>query len=89
MHFGATALKDYKTPHGSLFLTALAKTLGKQTLQHIRSLASGIFSHAVNLGVIESNPWHDIQIFGETIASEETAHWQDPVAVHGLGQLSL
>ncbi len=47
-HFGTTLLKDYRTASGSLFLTALAKTLGRHTLQHIRSLASGVFTHAVN-----------------------------------------
>jgi integrase len=74
-HFGATLIRDYKTHHGSLFLTALAKTLGRHTLQHIRSLASGIFSHAVNVGVIESNPWHDCKILGKTIEPGETEHY--------------
>jgi len=74
-HFGMTALRDYKTHHGSLFLTSLAKKLGRHTIQHIRSLASGVFSHAVNVGVIESNPWHDCKILGKTIAPEETEHY--------------
>jgi Phage integrase, N-terminal SAM-like domain len=59
LHFGELTLKEYRTHMGSVFLTGFAKTLGRHTLQHIRSLCSGIFSHAVNLGVIESNPWHD------------------------------
>jgi integrase len=74
-HFGQILLKDYKTHHGSLFLTSLAKTLGVHTIQHIRSLASGIFSHAVNLGLIESNPWHDVKILGRTISPGETQHY--------------
>jgi len=74
-HFGKTALKDYKTPTGSVYLTTLAKTLGKHTVQHIRSLASGMFTHAVNVGVIESNPWHDVKILGKTIEPGETAHY--------------
>jgi integrase len=74
-HFGQMALKDYKTHHGSVFLTALAKTLGRHTIQHIRSLASGVFSHAVNTGVIESNPWHDVKVLGKTKDPEETAHY--------------
>lgn len=74
-HFGTTAMRDYKTPMGSVFLTRLAKTLGRHTIQHIRSLASGIFAHAVNLGVIEFNPWHDVKILGRTIDPEETAHY--------------
>src|SRR5215469_7631580 len=74
-HFGTTALKDYKTPMGSVFLTGLAKTLGKHTIQHIRSLASGIFTHAVNVGVIESNPWHDVKVLGKTKEPGETQHY--------------
>jgi len=74
-HFGTTALKDYKTHMGSLFLTSLAKKLGRATIQHIRSLASGIFAHAVNVGVIESNPWHDVKVLGKTKEPGETAHY--------------
>ncbi len=75
VHFGTTALKDYKTHMGSLFLTSLAKKLGRATLQHIRSLASGIFAHAVNVGVIESNPWHDVKVLGKTKEPGETEHY--------------
>jgi integrase len=74
-HFGTTALKDYKTHMGSLFLTSHAKKLGRHTIQHIRSLASGIFSHAVNVGVIESNPWHDVKVLGKTKEPGDTAHY--------------
>jgi integrase len=74
-HFGTMALKDYKTHHGSLFVTSLAKKLGRHTVQHIRSLASGIFSHAVNVGVIESNPWHDVKVLGKTKEPGQTEHY--------------
>ena len=60
---------------GSLFLTQLAKTLGRHTLQHIRSLASGIFTHAVNRGVVDTNPWHDCRVLGRTIEPGETQHY--------------
>lgn len=74
-HFGQMLLRDYKTHHGSLFITSLAKRLGRHTIQHIRSLASGIFSHAVNVGVIDSNPWHDVKVLGKTIEPGETEHY--------------
>jgi integrase len=74
-HFGQMTLREYRTHIGSAFLTSLAKTLGRHTLQHIRSLASGIFSHAVNLGLLESNPWHDVKILGKTKAPGETKHY--------------
>ncbi len=75
LHFSDMTLKEYRTHVGSQLLTELAKTLGRHTLQHIRSLASGIFSHAVNLGVIEANPWHDVRILGKTKAPGETQHY--------------
>jgi integrase len=71
-HFGTTLLRDYRTPRGSLFLTELAKTYGKRTVQHVRSLASGIFAHAVATGHVESNPWHDVKVLGRQIEPEAT-----------------
>jgi integrase len=62
-------LVGYETGDGSEFLTALAKNggldkkgLGRRTLQHVRSLASGIFTHAVNVRIITLNPWHEVKI---------------------------
>jgi integrase len=75
LHFGAMTLKEYRTHVGSTFLTGLAKTLGRHTLQHIRSLASGLFSHAVKVGLLESNPWHDVKILGKTRVPGETKHY--------------
>jgi len=74
-HFGDTLMRDYRTATGSLFLTTLAKTLGRHTIQHVRSLASGVFTHAVNIGVIDSNPWHDVRVLGKTIEPGETEHY--------------
>ena len=74
-HFSETLLNEYRTASGSLLLTTLAKTLGRHTVQHIRSLCSGIFSHAVNVGVIDSNPWHDCKVLGKTKEPGETAHY--------------
>jgi integrase len=75
-HFAELLLTEYRTPMGSQFLTGLAKKrLGRRALAHLRSLASGIFSHAVNLGRIESNPWHDVKILGKVKAPANTAHY--------------
>jgi integrase len=74
-HFGKLTLREYRTHMGSAFLTGLSKTLCRTTVQHIRSLASGIFSHAVNLGLIESNPWHDVKVLGKSRAPGDTAHY--------------
>ena len=43
---GRWLLKEYKTHMGS-FSHVPCEDLGRATIQHIRSLASGIFSHAV------------------------------------------
>jgi integrase len=74
-HFGKVTLREYRTHMGSAFLTTLSKTLGRSTVQHIRSLASGIFAHALNLGLIETNVWHDVKVLGKSRAPEETQHY--------------
>ena len=71
-HFSTMLLRDYRTPMGSMFLTGLAKTKGKRTVKNIRNLASGIFTHAVNTGHVESNPWHDVKVLGKQIEPGET-----------------
>jgi integrase len=74
-HFGNMTLREYRTHMGSLFLTDLAKSYGRRTLAHVRSLASAIFSHAINTGLLESNPWHDVRILGKVKAPEDTPHY--------------
>jgi len=75
VHFSATTLGEYKTHHMSVFLTSLARKLGKRTLSHIRSLASGIFQHALNIGLVESNPIHGCQVLGKTKDVPNTPHY--------------
>jgi integrase len=75
-HFGPTAtLQGYRTHVGSTFLLGLTKTQGRRTLNHIRSLASGIFTHAINEGRLESNPWHDVRILGKVRPPVGTKHY--------------
>jgi len=63
-HFGKTTLAEYRTHLASAFLLSLTKTQGRQTLNHIRSLMSGIFSHAVNMGLVSTNPMTGCRILG-------------------------
>src|SRR3989442_13537565 len=74
-HFADMTLQSYRTHVGSSFLLSLTKTLGRRTLNHIRSLASGIFTHAINEGRLESNPWHDVKILGKVRPPKGTAHY--------------
>ncbi len=74
-HFGEMTLQSYRTHVGSTFLLSLTKTQGRSTLNHIRSLASGIFTHAINEGRLESNPWRDVRILGKVAAPKPTAHY--------------
>jgi integrase len=58
--FAGFNLRDYHTHHATRYLTSLAdKGLGVKTIAHIRSLASGMFKHAVRLNYITVNPWRD------------------------------
>jgi len=58
--FAGFNLRDYHTHHATRYLTGLAdKGLGAKTIAHIRSLASGMFKHALRLNYITVNPWRD------------------------------
>lgn len=53
-------LRDYQTHHATRYLTTLAdRGLGPKTIAHIRSLASGMFKHALRLNYISVNPWRE------------------------------
>src|SRR5437016_3690757 len=71
-HFGEMTLRGYRKGTGSVFLTKLAKTYRPRTVQHIKNLASGIFSHAANLDLIELNPWHGAKVLGKMLENGKT-----------------
>jgi integrase len=74
-HFAEMTLREYRTHHGSLFLTKLAKTYGPYTLKNIKNLSSALFTHAINVGKIDSNPWHDCKVLGKQLPKGETGHY--------------
>jgi hypothetical protein len=47
-HFGTRTLSEYRTADGYKYLESL-KTLGRNSLAHVRSLASGIFTRAESM----------------------------------------
>ena len=61
-HFVATglSLSEYDTPQATNLLTELSdRGLGRRTVAHVRSLASGLFKHAKKAGLISENPWRE------------------------------
>ncbi len=70
-HFGTRTLSEYRTADGYKYLESLTKTLGRNSLSHVRSLASGVFTRAVNLGLIDTNPWSAVRL-QESRAPEPT-----------------
>jgi integrase len=74
-HFGNLTLREYRKGMGSLFLTSLSKKYSQRTVQHIKNLASGIFTHAANIDLIELNPWHHAKVLGKTKAPIATEHY--------------
>ena len=60
LELSAYTLNDYKTHHATQYLTSLAERgLGARTIAHIRSLASGMFRHALRINRVAENPWRD------------------------------
>ena len=57
-HFGTITLQKYTSDIARRFLSSLKTKQGKNTLKHIRALASAMFSEAVERGLRSDNPWH-------------------------------
>lgn len=72
-HFNGRTLREYETHDGSRFLTSLVtKSYGRRTIAHVRSLASGIFTSAINDGLLKLNPWSQVKTKVKPKAPEET-----------------
>lgn len=84
-HFAETALNEYMTETATEFLTELSAKLGRNAYNHVRSLMSGIFSHAIAIGKtkygIAFNPIHD----AHTVSSKVKLPAE--VAAYSLGEL--
>ncbi len=74
-HFGEMTLKEYDPAIGNRFLRSLTGTQGKNTLKHIKALASSLFSHAVEEEKLKLNPWREVKIPKDAIESEVTKHY--------------
>lgn len=58
-HFGNATIQTYQAESARRFLQSLKTKLGKNTLKHIRALASAMFSEAIERNLrSEANPWH-------------------------------
>jgi len=58
-HFGTTTLQQYTAVMARRFLSSLKTKQGKNTLKHIRALASALFSEAIERDLLNgANPWH-------------------------------
>jgi len=61
-HFAGRTFSGYETHHGNSLLNGIvAQKYGRRTLAHVRSLASGIFTHAANDGLLRDNPWRNVK----------------------------
>lgn len=75
-HFGNSLLRDYQPHNATAFLTKLAESgLGLNAVKHVRSLMSGIFTHAAALGYVNTNPIHLAKVLVTPKAPKETPHY--------------
>jgi integrase len=73
-HFGPITLRQYTAQMARGFLSSLKTKQGKNTLKHIRALASAMFSEAEERSIISSNPWK-VKIPKDCKESEPTHHY--------------
>lgn len=70
-HFGSQLLVEYRAHQATEFLSSLTVRFNRNSLNHVRSLMSGIFSHAAALGKVEHNPIRDAKVLSKVSAPEE------------------
>jgi len=72
--FVGIRLREFTCRSATLMLTALVenKNLGRRSLSHAKSLASGMFRHAKQLGLVDENPFADAQSHLKPKAPEDT-----------------
>jgi integrase len=76
-HFAGHTLQGYEGKLGQRFLKSLAETQrqNRNTLKHVKALASSIFTTAVEQEIISSNPWRDVVMPRDAKAPERTKHY--------------
>jgi len=73
-HFGTHTLQAYTADHARKFLSSLKTKHGKNTLRHIRALASAMFSEAIERGLRKDNPWH-VKLPKDCKETQPTQHY--------------
>ena len=73
-HFGTGTLQKYTADMARRFLSSLKTKQGKNTLKHIRALASAMFSEAIERNLRVDNPWH-LKLPKDCKESKPTEHY--------------
>lgn len=73
-HFGTLTLQKYTAEMARRFLSSLKTKQGKNTLKHIRALASAMFSEAIERNLRVDNPWH-VKLPKDCKESKPTEHY--------------
>jgi integrase len=73
-HFGTTTLRDYSAAMARRFLQSVKTQQGKNTLKHIRALASAMFTEAIERDLCPANPWK-VKIPKDCKDSDPTGHY--------------
>jgi integrase len=81
-HVSGHTLQGYEGKLGQRFLKELAskttngvQDLNRNTLKHVKALASSIFTTAVEQEIISSNPWRDVVMPRDAKVPERTQHY--------------
>jgi len=73
-HFGTITLQEYTADKARKFLSSLKTKQGKNTLKHIRALASAMFGEAIERNLRNDNPWH-VKVPKDCKESKATLHY--------------
>ena len=73
-HFNGTkTLRGYEAFQGTNLIEKLAKEYSDNTINHVRALASAIFSYACAKGYIQYTPWRDMRKTKQTAFAQKAS----------------
>lgn len=85
-HFSTLTLQGYTPDIARKFLSSIKTKYGKNSLRHIRALASAMFSEAVERGLRNDNPWR-VKLPKDCKETKPTEHYTMEEAESLIGVL--
>jgi len=73
--FEGLTLRQYEPAHGNRLLRSLTASQNRTTIKHIKSVASALFSYAVEEEILTVNPWLSVKLPDDAVPPKPTGYY--------------